>query len=175
MKRLYILRHAHTEPQGLGLADFDRALDQQGREEAEVLGKYLDQTKQTYDFIMCSAALRCQETLEPLRRFSITGKIEISENYYNISEDEILEYLRQAPDDAESLLYIGHNPGVVFTILKLVRTIPDFLKEGLKPATLIGIQVPIDKWSDLVWHDGDIIDSYHPNLDAGDTPEPMKS
>jgi phosphohistidine phosphatase len=175
MKRLYILRHAHAEPQGQGLADFDRALDEQGRAEAEALGQYLYQTAQTYDFIMCSASLRCQETLEPLRRLTKTGQIEISQDYYNISEDEILEYIRKVPNDAVTLLYIGHNPGVIFTILKLVHIIPDFLKEGLKPATLVGIQIPINKWSDLDWHEGDIIDSYHPDLESGDTPEPMKS
>lgn len=175
MKTLYLLRHAHAEPQGSALSDFDRALDEQGRAEAEAIGQYLYETGLNFDLVMCSAALRAQETFEPLRRFIKTGINEISEEYYNISEEEILNYLKQASDKANMILYVGHNPGLVFTILRLARIIPDFVKDGIQPATLVGFQIQIDKWSELDWREGDITDIYHPNLDSGGSPEPMKS
>jgi phosphohistidine phosphatase len=175
MKRLYLLRHAHSEPRGPGLTDFDRPLDQQGKVEAEAIGFYLNETGFDFDYIMCSAALRCQETYEPLRRLIKTGETSVSSAYYNIPEEEVLEYIKDAPDNATSVLYIGHNPGVAFAILRLARIVPDFLSDGIKPATLVGFQLPIDKWADLSWKQGDVIDVYHPNVDSEVSPAPTKS
>src|SRR3990167_8449156 len=141
MKTLYLLRHAHTESRGPGMSDFDRALDDQGRAEAEAIGQYVQKNSLSFDFVMCSAALRCQETFEPLRQFIKTADSEISVGLYNIPEDDILEHIRQVSDDVKHLLYIGHNPGLAFAILKLAQKIPEFLNEGIHPATLVGFQL----------------------------------
>lgn len=164
MKTLYILRHAHSEPQDAALSDFDRPLDDQGREEAEAVAHYLQRTGLQFDFIMCSAALRTQETLELLRPALTTQSIELSESFYNISEDKILSSLRCISDEMNKVLYIGHNPGVAFAILKFAAAFPDFLREGVKPATLVELQFPITKWENLDWREGQIGDVFQPSL-----------
>ncbi len=175
MKTIYLLRHAHADPQGPGLSDFDRPINEEGYEEAQSVADYIIKKGYTIDFVKCSAALRCQETFEPIRAKFKPSEIDISQVYYNISEDKILSYLRETPDEAQSVLYIGHNPGVAFSILKLAKKIPDFLKEGIKPATFVAFQVSIGKWSDLNWQQGDITDIYHPETGFAESPEPMKS
>lgn len=174
MKQLYLLRHAHAEPQIPGLSDFDRALDKRGREEAKGVADYLHQKGLTVDFIMCSAALRAQETLEPLRPIIGTSPTEISESFYNIPEDEILDHLKHISDDKNTVLYIGHNPGIAFSILKFAKTIPDFLMEGVTPATLTCLQFPLEKWIDLDWREGEIIDVFQPGLVVTEDPSPQE-
>jgi phosphohistidine phosphatase len=164
MKTLYILRHAHSESQDTVLSDFDRPLDEQGREEAEAVAHYLQRTGLQFDFVMCSAALRTQETLELLRPAIGTKSIELSESFYNISEDKILANLKRISDEMNKVLYIGHNPGVAFAILKFATSFPDFLLEGVKPATLVGLQFPIDSWENLDWREGQIWDVFQPSL-----------
>jgi phosphohistidine phosphatase len=166
MKQIYLLRHAHAESHGLGFSDFDRPLDERGQEEAKVIAEYLRKRAVTFDFVMCSAALRAQETLEPLRPIIGTNAIEISENFYNISEEKILGHLRQISDDRRKVLYIGHNPGIAFSILKFVKVAPHFLTEGVTPGTLTGLQFSFDKWMDLDWGNAEIMDLFQPNLDA---------
>ena len=162
MKTLYLLCHAHTTPSGLGLADFDRPLDKRGQQESQALAQYLTKQKITFDFVMCSAALRAQETLEPLRPVIGTTAIEISESYYNISEDVILSHLQELPDTINKVLYIGHNPGIAFSILRFSTKIPQLVMEGITPGTLTGFTFDLQQWEDLNWGQGDIIDIFQP-------------
>lgn len=175
MKTLYLLRHAHAEPRGESFSDFDRPLDERGRQEADAVAAYLQQKKVTFDFIMCSAALRTQETLEPLRPVVGTEAIEISEDFYNSPEDTILKHLRRVSDERERILYIGHNPGIAFAALKFTKVFPSILMEGLTPATLIGYQFPFDHWKDLDWWTGEVTDLFQTSLLLTDSPSPEES
>jgi len=175
MKTLYLLRHAHAVPRELSLSDFDRPLDERGQNEAKAVANYLSEKKITFDFVMCSAALRTQETLEPLRDVIGTDAIEIAETFYNVPEDQIHHHLKHVSDDKDKVLYIGHNPGIAFASLKFVKVFPDFLiEEGIKPATLIGIHFPLDKWADLDWWQGEIMDVFQPNLPSTEAPVPTE-
>ncbi len=174
MKILYLLRHAHAEPRDYGLSDFDRPLDERGREEAELVAEYLQKKQITFDFVMCSAALRTQETLEPLRPVVGTDALEISEDFYNSPEDKILDYLKRVADERTRVLYIGHNPGIAFAALKFTKVYPEVLMEGVTPATLIGFQFPFEKWNDLEWWSGEIIDVFQPKLPSITAPAPKE-
>jgi phosphohistidine phosphatase len=174
MKTLYFLRHAHAKGRGSGLSDFDRPLNERGWEEAKEIATYLQKKKLTFDVVLCSAALRTQETLEPLRAIVGTEQLDISENYYNISEEEILHHLKRLPETASNVLYIGHNPGIAFAILRLVKTIPDFLNEGIHPATLVGFHFPFEKWTDLAWQTGEIVDLFQPLPAPSESPEQVE-
>jgi len=164
MKQLYLLRHAYTVPHNLGLSDFDRPLDERGQKESQEIAAYLIQKKITFDFVMCSAALRAQETLESLRPILGTKAIEISGNFYNIPEDIILRYLQQISDAKNKVLYIGHNPGIAFSILKFSPVIPPDLGGGITPGTLIGMEFSLDHWENLEWGTAEIIDIFQPGL-----------
>lgn len=174
MKQLYLLRHVHAKPHGLSLSDFDRPLDERGREESEAVAHYLRTKNITFDFIMCSAALRAQETLEPLRPIVGTNAIEISESFYNIPEDKILNHLKQVSDDRSKILYIGHNPGIAFSILRFATVIPNFLLEGVTPGTLTGLQFSLDKWIDLDWGKAEVTDVFQPNLSETEALAPQE-
>jgi len=173
MKILYLLRHAHAEPRETSLSDYDRPLDEQGQSEAEAVASYLQNKKITFDFVMCSSALRTQETLEPLRPHLGTDAIEISEDFYNSSEDRILRHLQRISNKWERVLYIGHNPGIAFTALKFAKVFPQSLMEGVAPAVLIGFQSSINKWEDLTWGQGEVIEVFQPNLSSQKPPSPM--
>lgn len=100
--------------------------------------------------------------------------IEISENFYNIPEDKILDSLRQLDDEKHKVLYIGHNPGIAFSILKFAKVIPPFLMEGVTPGTLTGLQFSLNNWMELDWENGEIIDVFQPSLDLTEVPAPQE-
>jgi phosphohistidine phosphatase len=162
MKTFYLLRHAHAAPSGHTFSDHDRPLEERGRKEAEAMAHVLSEKEITFDFVMCSSALRAQETLEPLRLVIGTPAIDISEDFYNISEDKILDYLRGVSDEKEKVLYIGHNPGLALAILKFAKVFPSFLKESITPGTLVGFHFPFEKWADLEWGAAEMINLLQP-------------
>jgi len=175
MKTLYFLRHANAEPRPTNFADYDRPLVEKGWEEANAVAEYIQSKGLSFDFVMCSSALRARETLEPLRSVINTQDIEVSEKYYNIPEDSILKHLKHLSSHLGSVLYIGHNPGIAFAIFKLASAFPEFLKEGVFPATLVGFHLAIDKWGDLEWGMGELIDLFQPPHGPEESPSPMES
>lgn len=174
MKYLYLLRHAHTVPHGLDFADFDRPLDERGQEESQLVAQYLSRKKITFDLVMCSSALRAQETLKPLRPILGTSAIDVSENYYNIPEDKILGYIQQISDNIQKVLYIGHNPGVAFSILQFSDILPSQLPEMITPGTLVGMKFSLDHWRDVNWRKAEIIDVFQPNEFETKFPSPQE-
>jgi phosphohistidine phosphatase len=163
MKTVFFLRHA-TSPHHTPLSDVDRPLDAQGRGEAKEVAAYFQTNKLTVDLVLCSVALRAQETLEPLRSVLGTHNIEVSEGFYNISDNEILEVLQSIPNGISRILYIGHNPGIAFAILKLSDSFPEFLTQGIEPATLVEFQFNIETWKNVGWKKGKVMRVFHPDF-----------
>lgn len=175
MKTLYFLRHAHAEARALSLSDYDRPLDEAGQNQAKAIADYIAKKGISFDFVMCSSALRTQETLESLRQVLGTEAIEISQDFYNISENEILTHLRRVSNEREQILYIGHNPGIAFAILKFAKVFPGFLREGVTPGMLVGLHFSGEKWASLDWHEAEIIDIFEPSLSLGESPALVES
>ncbi|EKE09670.1 MAG: Phosphoglycerate mutase family protein [uncultured bacterium] len=175
MKALFLLRHTHAEERGTTISDYDRPLEERGLTEALDVANYIKSKNLSFDFVMCSSSLRTQQTLEPLRSVIGTTDIEISENFYNSTEEKILKNLQAISDRWNKVLYIGHNPGVAFTAFKLTKTFPKTLMEGVTPGTLIGFHLPIDHWKDLDWWGGEIVDVFQPGLPPPKVPEQEES
>lgn len=175
MKKLYLLRHAHALPRETSLSDYDRPLDDEGRREAGSVAKFIKEKKLSFDLVLCSGALRAQETLEPLRDVIGTEEIYLSDDFYNIPENIILSHIQKISDTINTVLYIGHNPGIAFTALKLATTFDDVLKEGMPSATLIGYELPVDDWKLVDWRRGTVINVFQPSQEGEDSPEPEGS
>lgn len=175
MKTLYLLRHALTHVRERGLADYDRPLLEEGREQAQAVADYLKKNKVTFDFVMCSGALRARETFEYLRSVVGTEDVEIAESFYNSPEDKILSHLHEVSNNWNRILYIGHNPGLAFAAYKFTTKFPQDIVQSVTPATLIGFQFPIDDWSELEWWQGQVIDLFQPPPPSEGTPEPTES
>lgn len=170
MKTLYLLRHAYAET-ACGLADMDRPLGKRGHKEAKGLAGYVCHTGLQVDYVMCSAAVRTQQTFEPLRPWLGTDDIEISDQFYNISEQDICDYLHLLPDHIVRVLYIGHNPGIGFAMRELARDCPLSLQDEVLPATLIGLQFPCEKW-EQVRGEGEVIALFLPRDESQQLPSP---
>jgi hypothetical protein len=64
MRRLYLLRHAKSSWEDVGLADHDRPLAPRGRRAAKAIGRHLRDSGIEPELVLCSSARRAQETLE---------------------------------------------------------------------------------------------------------------
>lgn len=113
MVRLYIFRHAKSSWKTDGLDDFHRPINARGRKAAPAMGHYMQQHGIQPDLILCSAAVRARETLA-LILAALDGEptIEIEEGLYLASAKTLLERLRRLGDGPDSVMLIGHNPGL---------------------------------------------------------------
>lgn len=153
MKQLILVRHAKSDWGG-GLPDHARPLNARGKRAGAAIGDWLRDKGYLPDAVLCSTAARTRETLSRLR---IEAPTRFDDALYHASPDSLLATLRGAKGD--SLLVLGHNPGIGLLATGLVETPPDHPRFDDYPtaATLVA-RFDIDAWRDLALHSGRVVD-----------------
>lgn len=149
MKRLILMRHAKSDWSGGPSSDHDRPLNARGRDACSALGAWLRAEELIPDQVLCSSSMRTRETLV---RFDLPVGIQTTEtrDLYLASADEILAALQNAT--GQTVLMIGHNPGIGMAAEAVLATLPDHPKFLQYPtgATLVA-DFDIDNWDQAGW------------------------
>lgn len=115
-RTLVLLRHGKSAYPA-GVPDWDRPLADRGRSQAELAGRWFAEDGIDVDAVLCSTAARTRQTLD---RTGVDAPTQFFDELYGASPDEIFETIRiHAPADAETLLVVGHFPGMPETALSL--------------------------------------------------------
>jgi phosphohistidine phosphatase len=123
MKRLYLLRHAKSSWDDQTLADHDRPLASRGRRAAKVMAKHLGRKGISPELVMCSPSTRTRQTLKRLAPgLGKNADVQIEPELYAATARDLLEVLHKVPDEVESVMLIGHNPGIQDLTLSLAIT-----------------------------------------------------
>lgn len=125
MRTLLLLRHAKSGWDDPCLADFDRPLAPRGESAAMRMGRELADRGWLPDLALVSPAARTRQTWT-LASAELPRKppAEFPEALYEASADRILDLIRKASDTANTLLVLGHNPGLEDLARRLARTEP---------------------------------------------------
>ncbi|WP_309125802.1 histidine phosphatase family protein [Kocuria sp.] len=172
VKKLVLMRHARADhPQGV--ADHDRPLDPRGAAEAAEAGRRLLERGHVPDMILCSSALRARQTCtwlcSVLGELAPTAKLENS--LYAAGDARILAVVNHVPETVESLLVIGHLPGLRDAALRLATPDSDYdavmaLADGCPTAALAAFEVP-GPWAALDGADARLVDFSVPRPSSG--------
>jgi phosphohistidine phosphatase len=68
MKTLYLIRHAKSSWDNPKLNDFDRPLNERGKNDAPVMGKWLKKNNEIPDYVISSPANRAKKTAQKICR-----------------------------------------------------------------------------------------------------------
>ena len=145
MKVLLLLRHAKSSWESAGLADHDRLLNNRGKRDAPRMGKVLLEEGIVPEIIVSSSAKRAHSTAKKVAKSShYKGEVIIESSLYRGGPIEYLNVLRRQPDQARTVLMVGHNPDVEQLLEMLTR------KEIIMPTcSLAAINVPVEHWKNL--------------------------
>lgn len=112
-RSLGLLRHAKSD-WDTGAADIDRPLNRRGRRDAPRIGRWLLRQGWRPQLILSSPAVRARETLEAVIEQAGLHKIELrwDEELYLASRKTLLVRIRELPSETDSVLLVGHNPGL---------------------------------------------------------------
>ena len=122
MRTIYLLRHAKTELAGPEMSDFDRALTARGQADAAAMGAHIQVLDPPPEVILCSTAVRARQTLE---YSGLNLPTELQAKLYLASPGEILAAIQGGDDAAQSVLVIGHNPGLHELVVQLMDDADD--------------------------------------------------
>ena len=149
MKRLFLLRHAKSSWDDPRLDDHDRPLAPRGLRASAVMAEHLRQERIAPTLVLCSPARRTRETLErvmPLDR----AEVRIEDELYRASSKDLLQRLREVPDEVDSVMLIGHQPAIQQLALQLAAEGSELerLKAKFPTAALATLDFP-GEWSGL--------------------------
>ncbi len=145
MKTLLVMRHAKSSWDYPDLADFDRPLSSIGLDVAPFMGNIMYQNKLQPDLIVCSPAKRARQTAVLIKEVAgSTGHVEYKDRLYEASPNAIMEIVSNVHNAYESVLLIGHNPGIEDFIRILTGNV-----ETMPSGSIAKINFDIGNWSDL--------------------------
>lgn len=145
MKSLLLLRHARPTPASPTGRDFDRPLADVGRADAQSVGQLLRQKEIKPEVVLSSPAARARETAHLVcEAAGLSTETRFDERIYEASLEQLLQVVSEAEDGVETLLLVGHNPGLAELLALLTGE-----SAGMSPATLARIELDIDAWSKL--------------------------
>jgi phosphohistidine phosphatase len=178
MKKLTLLRHAKSSWDDPVARDFDRPLNDRGARAAKVIGLYMKREGLGFDHVIASPAVRVIETIDHVVP-SYGTRIEPTweRRVYLASSATLMDVLREADDKADSILMIGHNPGMEDMILDLIPEdsgckLRDAVYEKYPTAAIAEIEIDIDHWRDIERDKGRLIRFVRPrDLDPELGPE----
>jgi phosphohistidine phosphatase len=113
MRRLILFRHAKAEPRGPGQDDFDRPLAPRGHQDAALVGEALAAEGIAPDLVLVSPARRTTETWISARApFPAPARVELVRDLYDAAPEAIRAAIDAAADRGDTVMVIGHNPGL---------------------------------------------------------------
>jgi phosphohistidine phosphatase len=150
-----LLRHAKSSWDDARLADRLRPLAPRGVRAAGAVARHLRTTAVAPDLVLCSPARRAVQTWEGVAPGVPRGtRVEFDEAIYHGDDDELLARLQHVPSKIESVLLVGHNPGLQDLAVALAGTGDAGLRERLATKFPTGALATLDvqgDWRDLVW------------------------
>ncbi|AYJ50953.1 SixA phosphatase family protein [Rhodococcus sp. P1Y] len=131
-RTLVLMRHGKSGyPEGT--PDHERPLADRGQREAGLAGAWIRESVGAVDAVLCSTATRTQQTLTAT---GIDAHVSFEESLYGASPEEIIEEVALTDDAVNTLLVVGHAPGIPFTALELAEA------DGSQAAIEIGRKFP---------------------------------
>ena len=113
---LIFWRHAEAEDEGEQLPDIDRPLTPKGEKQAARVGAWLDRHLPDGTRVLCSPALRCQQTALALGR-----KFKLRDELAPGASAQDLLAAAQWPHARHAVLLVGHQPVLGEGIAQLLR------------------------------------------------------
>ncbi|MGD0633745.1 MAG: histidine phosphatase family protein [Beijerinckiaceae bacterium] len=170
MLTLILLRHAKAVPHGGD--DFARELTDKGHKDAGRTGAFLLVNDLLPDLALVSPAARTRQTFEDLAVASRPIRVHYEDDLYNAGAGELRERLRHAGSKVNTLLIVGHNPGIVELALKLGRDgdIKDLeaMRARFPPSSFAIIEFRAENWEDAAASGGQLVQFVTPDdLKAG--------
>ncbi len=148
MKTIYLVRHAKSSWDDPDLSDEERPLVEKGVRKTQQVIDYLNAHHITADLMLSSPAVRAFETAMLFAkgiRYP-AEKITVMPEIYHFDSAYILRALQGLTDDIQSVMIIGHNPGIT----QLASSLMEKDLEWLSTSAIAGIDIHTDQWDRIL-------------------------
>lgn len=148
MKTLILVRHAKSSWNDPALRDFDRPLNERGKQDAPLMAGRLAGRGVKPQRILCSPALRTVSTAEVFcSLLSMPPSLtQMERQIYQADHPQLLQLLTLQDDKFDVIMLVGHNPGLtdLFNSLNGNARI-----DNLPTCGVAQLSFEVDSWAQL--------------------------
>jgi phosphohistidine phosphatase len=167
MRCILLLRHAEAVAHSKG-GDIERELSTQGRAESLKLGRFMARNGLWPDHVLVSPAARTRETIDLVQQgWASPAQLDVRKSLYLAESSQLIEELRETPNDARTVMLVAHNPGLAELAVHLVARgdakLRDRLSQGLPTCALAVLDVDCEDWRDLSLHSARLVSLITPD------------
>lgn len=142
---LIVMRHAKSSWENANATDHQRPLNEQGREAAPKMAKWLADHDWLPDCIVSSNARRTMETTDLLlSTWAKAIEVSYTQRLYLAPAEAYLAEASRFPDSVRCGMLIGHNPGVSILVGKVDEEV-----DHMPTCSAAVFRLTGDHWSDL--------------------------
>jgi len=150
LKTLYLLRHSKSSWSSASLNDFDRPLNDRGKKDAPFMGEVLLKKNILPEIIISSPALRAISTAKIIaEKLNYPFKnIKKEERIYEASASDIMDVIYRIDKKIESIIIVGHNPGMT----DLINKISNKRLDNLPTSGMVCLKNKTEYWNQLKYN-----------------------
>lgn len=154
MKTLYLMRHGKSAWDDAETGDHDRTLAPRGFKAAGDVGRRLAADGARPQLVLCSTARRTSDTLDlVLEHLDAHPTVERESGLYLCGPRVLLERIKDAPAEVDSLMVVAHNPDLHAVSLALAGHGDDEAHVALKmkfpTAACAVFEIDVARWRDV--------------------------
>lgn len=112
MRRFILFRHGKAEAAGPSGGDRERPLAARGWADSAVTAEWLSESGFVPDLVLVSPAARTRETWDAARPYFPGARVAPRERLYLAAPETIRNVVDDAFAEADTVMVIGHNPGL---------------------------------------------------------------
>lgn len=111
-RRLIVMRHAKSDWHAGAATDHARPLNHRGRRDAPRIAQRIVELGWEPEVVLSSDSTRTRETYELMaQHFAESVIVHYLESLYHAGPRELVEALQLLPDEVQTVMALGHNPG----------------------------------------------------------------
>lgn len=145
-RTLVMIRHAKSSWANPLQSDYERPLNDRGKEQAPEMGKILNEHKIIPDLIIASSAKRTRQTAKKIAEAVGYNEdnIKWEEKLYHCIPAVFEDLISEINDKIKTVFIIGHNPGITEFVNQLS---PDFKIDDMPTCAVAAAHVDTEEWS----------------------------
>jgi phosphohistidine phosphatase len=147
LKTLILIRHAKSSWAIPDQSDFDRPLNERGRRDAPDMAKRLLEKKFSIDLIIYSPAVRTTETMHTFQKaLNLDARKCLSkDDLYLAPSFVIAETIAQLDEKINTVILIGHNPGIT----EFANSLTNARTDNMPTCSIFTVQSACETWTEF--------------------------
>lgn len=143
MKKVILVRHGEALSTASGSIDYERILSERGKQFVQSQGAKIKSLDLSIDHVISSSSIRTKQTTILLANELSLSKeaMDFEDRIYEAPIHRLLDVFNELPNDKNTILWVGHNPGISHLYAYLTK---DFFP--FSPGNVGVIELDIDDW-----------------------------